>query len=121
MANISPLHCILPYVASFAMDELDGRFARMFKQTSTFGQVLDMVTDRVSTTGLLAILCYFVPHLQIVWLSLVSLDLFSHWFQMYAALACGASTHKVCNNIQLLAAIIMNKVNLMSLFQTISR
>ncbi len=31
---------------SFVCDELDGRFARKFNQTSTLGAVLDMVTDR---------------------------------------------------------------------------
>ena len=31
---------------SFVCDELDGRFARKFGQTSTLGAVLDMVTDR---------------------------------------------------------------------------
>lgn len=30
----------------FVCDELDGRFARMLNQSSTFGVVLDMVTDR---------------------------------------------------------------------------
>ena len=30
----------------FICDELDGRFARMFGQTTMLGQVLDMVTDR---------------------------------------------------------------------------
>jgi len=35
------------YFVSFVCDELDGRFARMLNQASTFGAVLDMVTDRV--------------------------------------------------------------------------
>ena len=33
-------------LCSFICDELDGRFARMFGQTTMLGQVLDMVTDR---------------------------------------------------------------------------
>ncbi|MCO5551077.1 hypothetical protein L7F22_004574 [Adiantum nelumboides] len=40
------------YLLIFVCDELDGRFARLLSQTSTFGAVLDMVTDRVSTTFL---------------------------------------------------------------------
>nr|XP_024369466.1 probable CDP-diacylglycerol--inositol 3-phosphatidyltransferase 2 isoform X4 [Physcomitrium patens] len=47
------------YFASFVCDELDGRFARMFNQKSTFGAVLDMVTDRVSTAALLVLLTHF--------------------------------------------------------------
>ena len=31
---------------SFVADETDGRLARKYKQTSTLGAVLDMVTDR---------------------------------------------------------------------------
>jgi CDP-diacylglycerol--inositol 3-phosphatidyltransferase len=33
-------------VLRFVCDELDGRAARTFNQTSTMGAVLDMVTDR---------------------------------------------------------------------------
>ncbi len=33
-------------VCSFVADETDGRLARKYKQTSTLGAVLDMVTDR---------------------------------------------------------------------------
>lgn len=33
----------------FVCDELDGRFARLYNQTSQFGAVLDMVTDRCVT------------------------------------------------------------------------
>ncbi|CAL5430782.1 unnamed protein product [Camellia sinensis] len=39
---------------SFVCDALDGWFARKFNQVSTFGAVLDMVTDRISTACLLA-------------------------------------------------------------------
>jgi hypothetical protein len=36
----------------FVCDELDGRFARMLNQSSTFGVVLDMVTDRCAQAAL---------------------------------------------------------------------
>lgn len=35
-----------PLFVSFVCDELDGRFARMLDQSSVYGAVLDMVTDR---------------------------------------------------------------------------
>lgn len=66
----------------------------MFNQTSTLGAVLDMVTDRVATSCLLAVLCVIYPAVQPVFLSLLMLDIFSHWFQMYATLAMGSATHK---------------------------
>lgn len=44
------------YVSSFVGDLFDGLAARKFDQCSTFGGLLDMVTDRCSTTGLLCVL-----------------------------------------------------------------
>lgn len=76
-------------------DELDGRAARSFDQTSTLGALLDMVTDRVATTGLLAILCAVYPDWSLVFLMLLMLDISSHWFQMYSTLLAGSQTHKV--------------------------
>lgn len=94
VARTNPTLCFIFYLASFVCDELDGRFARMFNQTSTLGAVLDMVTDRVATSCLLAVLCTIYPSLQPIFLSLLMLDIFSHWFQMYATLAMGSATHK---------------------------
>ena len=47
---------IVSYVYSFAADLFDGMAARKFDQCSSFGGLLDMVTDRCSTLGLLFIL-----------------------------------------------------------------
>ncbi|KAF3516994.1 hypothetical protein DY000_02063274 [Brassica cretica] len=56
--------------------ELDS-FLLLSSSVSTFGAVLDMVTDRVSTACLLVILSQ-------VFLSLLALDIASHWLQMYS-------------------------------------
>ncbi|GAB4822852.1 hypothetical protein N2152v2_009898 [Parachlorella kessleri] len=53
-----------------------------------------MVTDRVGTTCLLAILCILYPSFHIIFLVLLMVDIFSHWFQMYSTLAAGSITHK---------------------------
>ena len=98
VARKDPARCVALYLASFACDELDGRFARQFDQTSTFGAVLDMVTDRVATSCLLALLCSLYSAWQPLLMVLLGLDIFSHWFQMYATLAMGASTHKDINS-----------------------
>uniref|UniRef100_A0A383VZW6 CDP-diacylglycerol--inositol 3-phosphatidyltransferase n=1 Tax=Tetradesmus obliquus TaxID=3088 RepID=A0A383VZW6_TETOB len=89
-----PELCVGAYFLAFVCDELDGRAARSFNQTSTLGAVLDMVTDRVATTGLLALLCATYPSLHLLFISLIALDIFSHWFQMYASLLAGAASHK---------------------------
>ena len=47
---------IILYVSSFVGDLFDGMAARKFDQCSTFGGLLDMVTDRCSTAGLLCAL-----------------------------------------------------------------
>lgn len=70
------------YFFSFFCDGLDGWFARRFNQASTFGAVLDMVTDRVSTACLLALLSQFYRP-GLVFILLLGLDITSHWFQMY--------------------------------------
>ena len=44
------------YIASFVGDLFDGLAARKFDQCSTYGGLLDMVTDRCATAGLLVIL-----------------------------------------------------------------
>jgi CDP-diacylglycerol--inositol 3-phosphatidyltransferase len=56
---------------------------------SKFGGVLDMVTDRVSTCGLLVILAQFYPEYSFWFIFLIVLDITSHWFHVmrYAATA----------------------------------
>ena len=50
---------------------------------------------RLSTAGLLAVLGILNRQWYFCFLLLLMLDIFSHWFQMYATLAAGADTHKV--------------------------
>ncbi|CAN6482087.1 unnamed protein product [Victoria cruziana] len=82
------------YFVSFVCDELDGRFARMLNQVSTFGAVLDMVTDRVSTSCLLVVLSHFYRSWFGFFLSLLALDIASHWFQMYSTFLSSKTSHK---------------------------
>jgi CDP-diacylglycerol--inositol 3-phosphatidyltransferase len=79
------------YVISFAADLFDGMAARAFNQTSKFGAVLDMVTDRCSTALLLSVLGIIYPQYFQVYLLLMALDISSHWMQMKAA---GQMHHK---------------------------
>ena len=71
------------YLFSYALDAVDGVAARALKQTSRFGAVLDMVTDRFCTAALLAILARVRPEWSTTFLSLMVLDISSHWAQMY--------------------------------------
>eukprot|EP00899_Mesostigma_viride_P015069 jgi/Mesvir1/23563/Mv18259-RA.1 len=85
---------LICYFLSFACDELDGRFARMFNQTSAFGAVLDMVTDRLATTALLVLLSQFYRHYFHLYLGLVALDIGSHWLQMHSSHLAAQKSHK---------------------------
>lgn len=48
-----PFTAVILYLASFVGDLVDGHVARKFNQSSEFGGMLDMITDRCSTLGLL--------------------------------------------------------------------
>ncbi|ETK90871.1 hypothetical protein L915_05460, partial [Phytophthora nicotianae] len=52
---------------------------------STFGAVLDMVTDRCSTAGLLVVLSHLYPQYMLVFMYLLILDFSSHWYHMYSS------------------------------------
>ncbi|CAM9693639.1 unnamed protein product [Ascophyllum nodosum] len=72
---------------AFAGDAVDGYVARKFGQVSRFGSVLDMVTDRCSTAGLLLVLSrlYSRAH-AFAFLVLIYVDLFSHWMHTHSVL-----------------------------------
>lgn len=98
LAPTHPVACFILYLIGFVCDELDGRAARTFEQSSTLGAVLDMLTDRLSTTGLLVLLCMRFQAWYMLFLSLIILDIFSHWLQMYSSLVAGDISHKVTHN-----------------------
>ncbi|XP_028056181.1 CDP-diacylglycerol--inositol 3-phosphatidyltransferase 1-like [Camellia sinensis] len=86
------------YFVSFVCDALDGWFARKFNQVSTFGAVLVFYSDnngqkRISTTCLLVILSQ-IYRPGLVFLSLLALDIASHWLQMYSTFLVGKVSHK---------------------------
>lgn len=73
---------IFLYFMNFAGDVVDGYAARFMNQSSKYGAVLDMVTDRVSTAGLCALLAVLYPQEVFIFLSLIVIDIFSHWFHV---------------------------------------
>lgn len=89
---------ILLYISSFVGDLFDGMVARKLNQTSEYGGLLDMITDRLSTLGLLFVLSgdyqnydsdFGYPIFRLIFLSLVLLDIGSHWCQMYSTAVLG--------------------------------
>ncbi|TQS38371.1 hypothetical protein Golomagni_01124 [Golovinomyces magnicellulatus] len=94
-----PLHprtCSGLYSVSCLLDALDGYAARYFEESTRFGAVLDMVTDRCTTACLLVFLSSAWPRWALLFQGLISLDLASHYIHMYATLIMGGSetSHK---------------------------
>ena len=92
---------MVAYCISCLLDAFDGQAARALGQTSKFGAVLDMVTDRyvcphdiytravyspVSSCTTSSLLCYLssaYPEWTMAFQLLISLDFASHYMHMY--------------------------------------
>ncbi len=84
IAKERPIIFVVCYFISFILDAFDGKAARAAGQTSKLGATLDMVTDRISTAGLLAILSGFYERYSIIFVYLIMLDVGSHWLQTHS-------------------------------------
>uniref|UniRef100_A0A0G4HPB6 CDP-diacylglycerol--inositol 3-phosphatidyltransferase n=1 Tax=Chromera velia CCMP2878 TaxID=1169474 RepID=A0A0G4HPB6_9ALVE len=82
------------YGLSQLLDAVDGWAARKLNQTSRFGAVLDQVTDRFSTAGLVVLVTMRYKAFYVAFISIIVLDFVSHWFHMYASVALGNESHK---------------------------
>ncbi|KIP09633.1 hypothetical protein PHLGIDRAFT_18592 [Phlebiopsis gigantea 11061_1 CR5-6] len=90
-----PKYCTLAYGISCLLDAADGYAARALGQSSKFGAVLDMVTDRCTTSSLLIYLSSVYPDYTMIFQLLITLDFFSHYMHMYSSLVTGSRSHKV--------------------------
>ena len=70
------------YGLAFFGDVVDGFVARKFNQSSEFGGILDMITDRVSTCGLIALLIPIYTEYAFPFVMLIVLDISSHWMHV---------------------------------------
>lgn len=91
--HTSPHTFLTLYTFSFILDAFDGLAARAFAQHSSFGALLDMLTDRISTCTLLTLISAHHRPSAVLALPLAFLDGYSHFLQFAAALAAGTS-HK---------------------------
>ena len=93
-ANNNPLYFFIFYALSQGFDMLDGFAARALNQATKFGAMLDMVTDRCSTVGLLLVLSQREKKYTILCHLFIWIDIFSHWTHTLASIQSGASSHK---------------------------
>lgn len=89
-----PKVCTVLYSVSCLLDAFDGAAARKFNQSTKFGAVLDMVTDRCTTGCLLCFLSSAYPQYTFIFQLLITIDLASHYIHMYSTLNQGVSSHK---------------------------
>jgi len=89
-----PILFLVLYAISEILDAVDGYAARALNQSSKYGAVLDMVTDRASTTSLIVVLSKFYPERISPLMLLIVLDLTSHFAHLYSTLIRGATSHK---------------------------
>jgi CDP-diacylglycerol--inositol 3-phosphatidyltransferase len=82
------------YGISCLLDAADGYAARHYNQSSQFGAVLDMVTDRSTTACLLVHLATMYPKYAFLFQVLVALDLSSHYMHMVSSHKSGKESHK---------------------------
>lgn len=90
-----PKYCTIAYCISCLLDAVDGPVARARGETSKFGAVLDMVTDRCTTSCLLCYLSSAYPSFALVFQFLIALDFSSHYMHMYSSLVTGSVSHKI--------------------------
>jgi len=90
-----PKYCTIAYCVSCLLDAVDGQAARALGQASKFGAVLDMVTDRCTTSCLLCYLSSAYPDYALLFQFLMSLDFSSHYMHMYSSLVIGSKSHKL--------------------------
>ena len=95
IAEEQPIIFFLCYAISQILDMFDGKAARYFNQATKFGAMLDMVTDRCSTVGLMLTISHRYPELTMYCHFFTWLDIFSHWCHMLAQLGGGSQSHKL--------------------------
>ncbi|CAE6426680.1 unnamed protein product [Rhizoctonia solani] len=91
-----PNTCTLLYGISALLDAVDGQAARALGQTSKFGAVLDMVTDRCATSCLLCYLSSRYTSYAAIFQVLITLDFSSHY--MHISLVTGSKSHKAVSS-----------------------
>ena len=90
----SPVEFVALYLVTLTLDGVDGFLARRYNQCSSFGALLDMLCDRISSCGLLVILTARIDGFLPWGIFLIALDFMSHYVRMYATMMLNLKSHK---------------------------
>jgi CDP-diacylglycerol--inositol 3-phosphatidyltransferase len=78
-------YAIALYALNSILDGLDGTLARLLNQQSKLGALLDFSIDRAAITILLGACIWASPHLFVLFLFVMALDIGSHFAVCYAS------------------------------------
>ena len=89
-----PVCAVLCYLLSALLDAFDGYAARTLNQSTRFGAMLDMLTDRCATMCLLVNLALLYPAYTFLFQLSMCLDVASHWLHLHSSTVKGSASHK---------------------------
>ncbi|KAM3863995.1 CDP-diacylglycerol--inositol 3-phosphatidyltransferase [Diretmus argenteus] len=89
-----PTPAIFCYLFSALLDAFDGHAARALNQSTKFGAMLDMLTDRCATMCLLVNLALLYPSYTFLFQLSMCLDIASHWLHLHSTMMKGSASHK---------------------------
>ncbi|XP_059204646.1 CDP-diacylglycerol--inositol 3-phosphatidyltransferase [Centropristis striata] len=82
------------YMLSGLLDAFDGHAARALNQSTKFGAMLDMLTDRCATMCLLVNLSLLYPSYTFLFQISMCVDIASHWLHLHSSTIKGSTSHK---------------------------
>uniref|UniRef100_A0A8C6WNS8 CDP-diacylglycerol--inositol 3-phosphatidyltransferase n=1 Tax=Neogobius melanostomus TaxID=47308 RepID=A0A8C6WNS8_9GOBI len=89
-----PWPAIFCYLLNVLLDEFDGHAARALNQSTKFGAMMDMLTDRCATMCLLVNLSLLYPAYTFLFQLSMCLDISSHWLHLHSSTIKGSVSHK---------------------------
>ncbi|XP_068193712.1 CDP-diacylglycerol--inositol 3-phosphatidyltransferase-like isoform X2 [Antennarius striatus] len=91
---VSPWPAVCCYLISALLDAFDGHAARALNQSTKFGAMMDMLTDRCATMCLLVNLSLLYPSYTFLFQLSMCLDISSHWLHLHSSTIKGSASHK---------------------------
>lgn len=89
-----PWPAVFCYLLSALLDAFDGHAARALNQSTKFGAMMDMLTDRCATMCLLVNLSLLYPSYTFLFQVSMCLDISSHWLHLHSSTIKGSASHK---------------------------
>ncbi|XP_035471870.1 CDP-diacylglycerol--inositol 3-phosphatidyltransferase [Scophthalmus maximus] len=89
-----PWPAVFCYLLSALLDAFDGHAARALNQSTRFGAMMDMLTDRCATMCLLVNLSLLYPTYTFLFQLSMCLDIASHWLHLHSSTITGSASHK---------------------------